>query len=178
MIDTIIGGAIAAVMGGVAYGGVALWQERHRENARRLAIVEALAQEMAENMVIYESVSSGDLWWLASFVLDAYDTYKGQEYFLPDNVTMTLGAAVGTMRGLNAVIEDYRSRHGLGKTPTKNPIPVTKNLFGQLELMYFELNMWREKHTRSIFSVLVSGIHHRLRTLVSKIRDNSKSAPS
>ena len=170
MNEAIIGGAIAAVIGTLAYGGVALWQERRRERAQQLAIVEALIIETAENLVTLKNTTTSELWWLASFVLDAYHTYKGQFFFLPEAVSIQLASAVGNMRGLNVIIEDYRLRVGLGRTAGKKGMPPAKELIEQLEFMNNELRKWRWENTLS----LRFRIHRKLQNFISKNCQNSK----
>src|SRR4030042_1752736 len=71
MNDAIIGGAIAAVIGlvgGFVTGIIAsVWQERRREKAQRLAIVDALIVETAENLITCKDFETLDLWWTRSF---------------------------------------------------------------------------------------------------------------
>jgi len=169
MTSAIIGGAIAAVIGAVGYAIVGLYLEHRRGKAQKLAIVEALIIETAENLVTLKNTTTSELWWVASFVLDAYHAYKGQFFFLPEAVSIELAAAVGNMRGLNVIIEDYRSRVGFRRTPSKKTMPPAKELIEQLEFVNDELRKWRWEHTRNISL----RIRRRLQKFITIIRKNS-----
>jgi hypothetical protein len=148
MSDALIGGAIAAVIGALAYGGVALCQERGREKARRLAIVEALLTEAVENLTICGSPKMREMWWLSPFKLDAYHAYKGQILFLPRAILTHLIAAALLMEGENVVIQIQQSREVYVEALDRIPKPIPDYLTKQLEFVKDELTKWREEHIR------------------------------
>jgi hypothetical protein len=173
MIDAIIGGAIAAVIGAVCYAIVALLLEHRREKAKQLAIVEALIIETAENLVTCKNTATSELWWLASFQLDAYHAYKGQFFFLPEEVSIQLAAAVHCMEGLDIIIRAYQSREAFKRHVSKETMPPAPLLIEQLEFVNNALRKWRWKHTHSRLSDLDSAIRRRVRNFHSIIRENS-----
>jgi len=148
MNDAIIGGAIAAVMGAVGYAIVGLFLERRREKAQKLTIVDALIIETAENLTICTSPKIREMWWLAPFKLEAYQTYKGQIFFLSEKVRLQLVAAVLVMEGCNVIIQTRLSREGFGQPVDEKPTPIPEYLIKQLEFVNEELRKWRGKHTR------------------------------
>jgi hypothetical protein len=147
MNDTIIGGAVAAVIGALAYVVVGLWQERRREKAQRLQIVDALIVETQENLAIYETVVNTEIWWFALYRLEAYNSYKGQLFFLPKQVQTKLIAAAMGMDSFNVLIRGYRSKEAFKRNPdnvTMQPVP---ELIEELEFVRKQLLNWKEKHT-------------------------------
>jgi len=161
MTNAIIGGAIAAVMGAVT----ALCIERYREKARQLAIVEALIIETAENLTICKTPITRKMWWWAPYKLGAYHAYKGQFFFLSEEVRIQLTAAAFTMEGANTGMQIHVSRVPYTRLVKEKPLPLAPQLIEQLEFVNEELRKWRWKHR---------GFVARLRNFISKIRKNSK----
>ena len=169
MSDAIIGGAIAAVIGAVGYAIVGLWLERRREKAQQLAIVEALIIDTAENLRSCKGLQKLELWWATSFKLEAYDAYKGQLFFLPEDVRVELAKAVSAMEDCNIINQIMRQAAAFGQNFDTKPMPTPKELIKHLEFVNKELREWRAEHTRT----LALGIRRRLRNFISKILKNS-----
>ncbi|OGN97146.1 MAG: hypothetical protein A2Z77_06265 [Chloroflexi bacterium RBG_13_51_36] len=173
MNDAIIGGAIAAVIGlvgGFVTGIIAsVWQERRREKAQRLAIVDALIVETAENLITCKDFETLDLWWTRSFKLEAYEAYKSNLLFLDEDVRLTLADAVFRMRHSNTIGQIIQQATASGHAFNIEAMP-TKLTFEQLESVNKGLRRWRVVHSRTV----AFRIRRRLRNLVSKIRSNSK----
>jgi hypothetical protein len=148
MTAAIIGGAIAAVIGAVAYAIVGLWQERRHEKAQRLTIVEALLTETVENLTICGSPKMRKMWWLSPFKLEAYHAYKGQILFLPRAILTQLIAAAFVMERENVVIQMHQSRQVYVEGVDRKPKPIPEYLTKQLEFVKDELIKWRKEHTR------------------------------
>jgi len=148
MTDAIIGGAIAAVIGAVCYAITGLWLERRRENARRLAIVDALIIETEENLKICTHPVAREMWWMAPYKLEAYHAYKGQIFFLPEDVRSRLADAVFVLEGANIGIQVHLSRAAFGQPVNEEPIPPAKELIEMLEFVNEELRKCRKEHTR------------------------------
>ena len=174
MSDAIIGGAIAAVIGGVCYAIVGLWLEHRREKARQLAIVDALIIETEENLTICQSSDIREFWWMAQYQLEAYQSYKGQLWFLPKNVLDELVAATINMRGLNIDIQACLSRLVGGQPAEEKPILPSQELIKELKFVHEDLQKWKEKHTHCRLFNLVSTVCHRLRNFISQNRKNSE----
>jgi hypothetical protein len=170
MTDAIIGGAIAAVIG--AIGGVitGLLLERRREKTQRLTIVNALVIETSENLVICKDFEERELWWTVSFKLEAYDSYKGQLFFLPEDVRVRLVNTALAMQESNTITQVLQQAAAFGQNFPTKPMSTPKELIEQLEFINKELRKWRAKQSRS----LVFRIRRRLRNFTSKIRNNSK----
>lgn len=148
MIDALIGGAIAAVIGAVGYAIIGLRLERRREKAQQLAIVNALIVETAENLMVCTSPRIREMWWLSPFKLEAYHAYKGQMFFLPRKVRTQLIAAVLVMEGENVIIQTHQSREGFGQPVDKKPKPIPEYLIKQLKFVNKELRKWSGEHNR------------------------------
>jgi len=148
MIGTIIGGAIAALIGAVGYAIIGLWLEHRREKAKQLAIVNALIVETAENLMVCKSPRIREMWWLSPFRLEAYHAYKGQLSFLPKKVCTQLVAAAIVMGGENVVIQMHQSREVRIEALDRTPKPIPDYLIKQLEFVNKELRKWRAEHTR------------------------------
>jgi len=148
MSGTIIGGAIAAVIGIV--GGIitGLWLERRHEKAQRLTIVEAILTETVENLTICGSPKMRKMWWLSPFKLEAYHAYKGQILFLPRAILTELIAAALVMERENVVIQMHQSRQVYVEGVDRKPKPIPEYLTKQLEFVKDELIKWRKEHTR------------------------------
>jgi len=133
---------------GAAGGAIAgLLLERHRQKAQKLAIVEALLIEIAENLTLFGSPKMREKWWLSPFRLQAYRAYEGQLLFLPRAVLTQLIAAALVMEGENLIIQMHQSREGFGLPVDKEPKPIPKYLTDELEFVKEELIKWRNKHT-------------------------------
>jgi hypothetical protein len=146
MSGTIIGGAIAAVIGIVGGAIIGVLLERRREKAKRLTIVEAILTETVENLTICGSPKMRKMWWLSPFKLEAYHTYKGQLLFLGHTILTQLIAAALVMEGENIVIQMHQSREGFEQPVDKEPKPIPEYLTKQLEFVKDELIKWRKKH--------------------------------
>jgi hypothetical protein len=147
MSDALIGGAIAAVIGGIAYAIVGLLLERRHERAQKLAIVEALIIETAENLAIYENFTKQKGWWLRPYVVDAYRAYKGHLFFLDKRVRGNIIGAALAMEVCNNVVHRALLRKD-AESVGKSPIPRQKELIEQLKSINEELQKWRDEHTR------------------------------
>jgi hypothetical protein len=170
MNDAIIGGAIAAVIGAVSGAITSLCQERRREKVQRLAIVDALIAEIEWNLKICKSPVGSEMWWFESYKLEAYHAYKGQLFFLHEDVRGRLGHAVRTLEGINIGARTHLSQVGFGKQVVEKPLRIPEGLIKDLESANEELRNWRTEHTRS----LAFRIRRRLRNFFSKIHNNSK----
>jgi len=170
MTDAIIGGAIAAVIGALAYGGVALLLEHRREKAKQLAIVDALIIEISENLVTCTSPITREMWWWTRFRLETYNAYKGQIFFLPKEVRIQLVNTAFLMDGANIGMQIYVSKVDYKQLVKEKPLPLAPELIKQLKFVNKELHKWKAEHTRS----LVFRIRRRLQNFTSKIRKNSK----
>jgi len=174
MIDAIIGGAIAAVIGAVAYAVTGLWLERRHEKAQRLTMIDALITETAENLTICKTPVTREKWWAAPYKLEAYHTYKGQFDFLPEDVRIQLVDATFFMESCNNIIQMLQLRVALGQPIGKELTPPAPVLIEHLEFVNEELLKWRAKHSRSLWF----RIRRRLRNFILKIRKNSKLSHS
>lgn len=146
MIDTIIGGAIAAVIGALAGFGTALRLERKREKSRQIHIVDELIAEIDENLVIGKSRVAREMWWMVIYKLGAYQAYKGQLFFLPKEIRTNLASVAFTLEGVNTGIEVHRLRAAFGQPVIEKPIETPHELIAQLEFCKKELQRWREEH--------------------------------
>ena len=174
MDDAIIGGAIAAVLGALCYAIVALLLEHRREKAKQLAIVDALIIETEENLTICKSSDIREFWWEAQHQLEAYQSYKGQLWFLPKDVLDELIAATINMRGRDIGIQAYLSRVACDQPTDAKPILPSQALIEGLEFVHEDLQKWKEKHIHCRLCNLASTVCCRLRNFPSKIRNNSK----
>ena len=170
MSDAIIGGAIAAVIGGVCYAIVGLWLEHRREKARQLAIVDALIIETAENLTICTTPITRKMWWWAPFKLEAYHTYKGQFFFLPQKVFIKLVETSFSMEGANIGMQIHVSRVDYKQLVKEQPLTPAPELIKDLKFVNKELQKWRAEHTLS----LVFRVRRRLRNFISQNRKNSE----
>lgn len=161
MTDTIIGGAIAAVLGAAGYAIIGIWQEHRREKARRLAIVDALIADIVENLSKCMSPATRQMWWLAPYKLEAYHAHKGQLQFLREDVRVRLVRLAIILEGANIAIHVHLSRIGFGQKVNEEPVQVPEELIADLESANKELRRWRAEHSRS----LPSRIYRRVRKL-------------
>lgn len=150
MSDAIIGGAIAAVVGAVGYAVIGLLQERRREKAQRLAIVDALVIETAENLIICNDFAERELCWTRSFKVEAYNAYKGQLFFLSKDVFLGLASAVFRMEEWNTVSQIMREAASFGQSIDTDSMPTPKGLMKDLEFVNGELHKWKAEHSRSL----------------------------
>jgi len=146
MTSAIIGGAIAAVIGALCYAIAGLCLERRRKKAQQIAIVNALITETEENLTICKSSDIREFWWQAQYQLEAYQSYKGQLWFLPEDVLDELIAATINMRGLNIGIQAYLSRVAYGQSVDAKPILPAQDLIEGLKLIHEDLQEWKQKH--------------------------------
>lgn len=147
MIDTLIGGAIAAVTGALAGFSTALWLERRRDKAKRMLIVDELIAETEQNLVICKSPTAREMWWMVPYKLDAYQTYKGQLFFLPREIRANLAAAAFILEGANTGIRVHQLRAAYGQPVIEKPIESPKELITHLEFCNKELQKWRKEHS-------------------------------
>jgi hypothetical protein len=146
MNDAIIGGAIAAAMGAVAYVYVGVFQDWRREKARQREIVDALITETQENLAIWQTGLGREMWCIVRFRTDAYRAHKGQLSFLPDDVRANLIGAAITMDTCNTITQTMQLQEGFSQHVDKKPIPPVEPLIAQLELVHKALAEWRRKH--------------------------------
>lgn len=149
MINTLIGGAIAAVMGALAGFSTSFWMDRRREKAKRNLIVDELIAEVEENLVISKSPVAREMWWMVSYKLNAYQAYKGQLFFLPKEIRTNLAAAAFTLEGTNTGITTHRLRAAFGQPVIEMPIETPEELLNQLEFCKRELIKWRKERSAS-----------------------------
>jgi hypothetical protein len=171
MIDTIIGGAIAAVIGAVGYAIIGLWLEQRHEKAQQLEIVNALIVETAENLAIIENPVTPKIWYLRPYKLEAYNAYKGQLFFFPEDVHIKLVNAALSMESFNLIAQKYRSKATLGLVEIEHK--TFEHLAGNLKSINEELRKWKAKRIRR-WHEKVLAVCRRLRNFISKNRNNSK----
>ena len=147
MSDAIIGGAIAAVLGAAGGAITGLLLEHHREKVRQLAIVNALIIETEENLTICKSSDIREFWWRAPHKLEAYQSYKGQLSFLPEDVLAELIDATLNMKGRNIEIQTYLSRLAFGQPADAKPVLPSQDLIEQLKFVHEDLQKWRAENT-------------------------------
>jgi len=175
MTGAIIGGAIAAVIGVVSGAIISLLLEHRREKVQRLAIVDALIIETEENLTICKSSDIREFWWRAPHKLEAYQSYKGQLWFLPEDVLAELIDATLNMKGRNIDIQTYLSRVVFEQPADAKPVLPSQDLIEQLKFVHEDLQKWRDEHSHCRLFNLVSAVCRRLRNFIStKIRKNSK----
>ena len=138
---------IAALLGVIGGATAGLLLECRREKTKKLAIVDALIIETAENLTLYKTPAARECWWLSEYRLDAYLAYKSQIFFLPEDVRMKLVRPTFFMEGCNKSIQMYRAQATSGPPIGKEPIPPPPQLFEQLESVNEELRKWRAEHT-------------------------------
>ena len=146
MIDTVIGGAVAAVIGALTGFGTASWLERRRYKAQRMLIVDELIAETEQNLVICKSPTARKMWWMVIYKLDAYQAYKGQLFFLPKEVRDNLTAVAFILEGCNTGIRVHQLRAAFGQPVIEQPIESPNQLIAQLEFCNKELQKWRKEH--------------------------------
>ena len=148
MIDTIIGGAIAAVIGALAGVGTSLLLNYLNEKKEQALIVNDLLVEIEANLKICHDPASAKMWWMVKFKTQAYDSYKGRITFLPEKVRNTLSEVVHTVEGVNTEIEVQRWRHGSGvaKPHEFRPIKHPDYLEQWLTFCRDELQKWQKQH--------------------------------
>jgi len=174
MNDAIIGGAIAAVLGIVGGAITSLCLEHRREKAKRRAIVDALIIETEENLRICKSSDILKFWWKTQYQIEAYQSYKGQLWFLHKETLDELIFVTINMRSLNRDIQARLSRLAGVQLIEETPILPAQDLIEGLQLIHEDLQQWKQKHAHCRLCNLVSTICHRLRNFFSKNRNNSK----
>jgi hypothetical protein len=149
MINTIIGGAIAAVIGALAGLGASLWLNCLSRKKERAMMVNDLLVDIEANLKICHDPASSDMWWMVKFKTQAYDSYKGRILFLPGEVRNTLSEVVHTMEGVNTAIQVqlWRSGSGVAKPHEFRPIKHPDYLEQQLTFCRDELQKWQKQHT-------------------------------
>lgn len=146
MFDPIIGGGISAVIGALAYAGVAFWIELKRNKVQRLLIVDELIVETQENLVIAKSPVTRKMWWMVPYKLEAYQAHKGQLFFLPKEVRVRLSAIALLVEGVNTGIRVFQLRAAFGQPVEEKPIDNPQELVGHMEFCSKELIKWRKQH--------------------------------
>ena len=149
MIDAIIGGAIAAVIGALAGVGTSLLLNYLNEKKEQALIVNDLLVEIEVNLKICHSPASAKMWWMVLFKIEVYNSYKGRITFLPEEVRKTLSDIVHTVEGINTAIQvqRWRSGSGVAKPQEYRPIKHPDYLEQQLTFCRNELQNWQKQHT-------------------------------
>ena len=144
MLGTIIGGAIAGLIG---LGTVLLQNHLSRKREETLMVNDLLV-EIEANLKICNDPASAKMWWMVKFKTQAYDSYKGKSIFLPEKVRNTLSDIVHTVEGVNTEIEIQRWRHGSGVAEPHEfrPIKHPDYLEQQLTFCRDELQKWQKQH--------------------------------
>jgi len=145
--NEIIGGAIAAVIGAVGYAIVGLYLEHRRDKAKRLTIVDALITETEENLTICETYIGQEKWCLSPYRLEAYHAYKGELFFLPEQLRVSLVGTALIMETCNGVIQTVRLKEGSGQSFDKEAIPPQEQFNERLKSILKELQGWKTGHT-------------------------------
>lgn len=146
--DTIVGGAIAAVIGALAGLGTSLLLNYLNKKKERALIVNDLLVEIEANLKICHDPASAKMWWMVKFKTEAYNSYKGKITFLPEEVRSTLRDIVHTVEGVNTAIEVQRLRSGSGVAepqefrPIKHPAYLEQWLISCRD----ELKKWQKQH--------------------------------
>jgi hypothetical protein len=153
MIDALIGGAIAAVIGAAGYAVIGLWLEHRREKAQKLAIVDALTAETFENLLMCKAPEIAGLQCATLYKIETYRAHKGQLLFLPEDVITRLIAAAFIMEDCNTAIQTFLSQVAYGQATDSLPVPRPRELIEHLEFVHKELRKWREEHTRRLFNL-------------------------
>ena len=146
MFDPLIGGGISAVIGALAYAGIAFWIELKRTKVQRLLIVDELIVETQENLVIAKSPVARKMWWMVPYKLEAYKAYKGQLFFLPKDIRVRISAIAFLVEGVNTGISVFQLRAAFGQPVEEKPIDTPKELVGHMEFCNKELIRWRKQH--------------------------------
>jgi len=146
---TIIGGAIAAVMGALAGLGTSLLLNWLNEKKEQALIVSDLLVEIEANLKICHDPASAKMWWMVKFKTQVYDSYKGKITFLPEKVRNTLSDIVYTVEGVNTAIEVqlWRSGSGIATPQEYRPIKYPDYLEKQLTFCRDELQNWQKQHS-------------------------------
>jgi hypothetical protein len=169
MNDAIIGGAIAAVIGVVGYAIVGLWLECYHEKNHQRTIVYELINETVENLTICANAERRKKPWLTPYRLDAWHAYKGQLFFLPEDVIARLASSAFAMQVFNTIIQAFQSKASIVQLFDEEPSLSSEYLIEQLEFVDKGLRKWRREHIRFVT---------RLHNFISKIRNNSKLSHS
>ena len=146
MVDPIIGGAVSAVIGALAYAGTAFFIERQRDKAKRLLIVDELIAETQENQIVAKSSVAREMWWMVPYKLETYHAYKGQILFLPKKVLTKLAAVAFLVEGVNTGIRVHQLRVAFGQPVIEEHIETPSYLIEWLNFCDSELRKWRQKH--------------------------------
>jgi hypothetical protein len=146
MFDPIIGGAVSAAIGALAYAGTALLIEQRHDKAKRLLIVDELIAETQENLVIAKSPSAREMWWMVPYKLEAYHAYKGQLFFLPEKVRTKLADIAFIVEGVNTGIRVHQLRAAFGQPVIEKRVETPSYLIEWLNFCDSELRSWQQKH--------------------------------
>jgi hypothetical protein len=148
VIDTIIGGAIAAVIGALAGLGTSLLLNCLNKKKEQALIVNDLLVEIEANLKICHDPASAKMWWMVKFKTQAYDSYKGKIIFLPEEVRNTLSDIVHTVEGINTAIQVqlWRSGSGVAKPHEFRSIKHPDYLEQWLTFCRDELQKWQKQH--------------------------------
>ena len=146
--DTIVGGAIAAVIGALAGLGTSLLLNYLTKKKERALIVDDLLAEIEANLKICHDPASAKMWWMVPFKIEAYNSYKGRITFLPEEVRKTLSDIVHTVEGVNTAIKVqlWRSGSGVAKPSEFLPIKHPDYLEQWLISCRDELQKWQKQH--------------------------------
>ncbi len=146
--DTIVGGAIAAVIGALAGLGTSLLLNYLNKKKERALVVNDLLVEIEANLKICSDPASAKMWWMVPFKIEAYNSYKGKITFLPEEVRKTLGDIVHTVEGINTAIQVqlWRSGSGVAEPHEFRPIKHPDYLEQQLTFCRDELQKWQKQH--------------------------------
>jgi len=148
VVDTIIGGAIAAVIGALTGLGVSLFLNYQNKKKEQALIVNDLLVEMEANLKICRDPASAKMWWMVLFKTEAYNSYRGKITFLPEKVRNTLSEVVHLVEGVNTAIEVQRWRFGSGIAEPQEfrPIKHPDYLEQWLTFCRDELQNWQKQH--------------------------------
>ena len=149
MVDTIIGGAIAAVIGALTGLGVSLFLNYQNKKKEQALIVNDLLVEMEANLKICRDPASAKMWWMVLFKTEAYNSYKGKITFLPGEVRNALSEIVHMVEGVNTAIEvqNWRSGCGIAEPQEFRPIEHPDYLKQWLTSCRDELQNWRKQRS-------------------------------
>lgn len=147
MINTIIGGAIAAVIGALAGFGTSLLLNYLNNKKEQALIVNDLLVEIEANLKICHDPASYKMWWMVKFKTEAYNSYKGRITFLSEEVRKTLSEIAHTVEGVNTAIEVqlWRSGSGIAEPHEFRPIKHPDYLEQWLIFCRDELQKWQKQ---------------------------------
>ncbi len=145
MIETIIGGAIAAVIGAISGLTIAVLMEWRHDRARRFLIVDELIAETQANLVIAKHPVARSMWWMVPYKLETYQAYKGQIFFLPKDIRVNLAALAFLLEGVNTGIRVHQLRAAFGQPVIEKPIETPADILDKMGFCDRELRNWRKQ---------------------------------